>query len=75
MFTKQFWKDTAERAVRTFAQTLIGALGAGFVVTDIAQWKAALIASGFAAVLSVLMSLAGTRVGDDQSPAFFEEAA
>lgn len=75
MRTRQFWVDTGERAVRTFAQALVAAITAGLVVTDIAQWKAALIASGFAAVLSVLMSLAGTRVGDDQSPAFFEEAA
>lgn len=75
MRTRQFWVDTGERAVRTFAQALVAAITAGLVVTDIAQWKAALITSGFAAVLSVLMSLAGTRVGDDQSPAFFEEAA
>ena len=75
MRTRQFWVDTGERAVRTFAQALVAAITAGFVVTSGAQWKAALIASGFAAVLSVLMSLAGTRVGDDQSPAFFEEAA
>ena len=41
MRSKAFWIDAAERAIRTFAQALIGAITAGLVVTDAAQWKAA----------------------------------
>ena len=41
MRTRRFWVDAAERAIRTFAQALIGAITAGLVVTDAAQWKAA----------------------------------
>ena len=61
--------------MRTFAQALVAAITAGLVVTDGAQLTAALLTAVVAALVSVLMSLAGTRVGDDQSPAFFEEAA
>lgn len=65
MFTsKTFWVDAAERAVRTFAQALLAVLGAGFVVTDAAQWTEALLAAAFAALLSVLTSVAGGTVGD-----------
>jgi hypothetical protein len=42
MRTRAFWERAAERAARTFAQALLGALTAGLVVTDAAQWKAAL---------------------------------
>jgi hypothetical protein len=73
MFTASFWLDAGERAIRTVAQTLIGALAGGFVVTDTAQWKAALIASGVAGLTSLLMSLAATRVGNSESPSFVDE--
>lgn len=36
MRTRRFWVDAAERAIRTFAQALIGAITAGLVVTDAA---------------------------------------
>lgn len=75
MRTRQFWVDTGERAVRTFAQVLVAAITAGLVVTDTAQWTAALLTAVVAALVSVLMSIGGTTVGDPQSPSFFEEAA
>lgn len=58
MFTRLFWKATAERAVKAFTYSLIGMLTGG--VTDIVEmpWlTAARIALGVA-VLSVLGSLA-----------------
>lgn len=70
MFTAKFWRRTAERAVRAFAAALVGALTAGMALTDVAQWKAALITAGTAALVSVLMSLAGSKVGDPSSPSF-----
>lgn len=71
--TRTFWKSALERAVRTFAQALLGALAGGLVVTDTAQWKAALIAAAVAAGSSVLMSLAATGVGQQGSPSFVDE--
>ena len=73
MFTASFWMEATERAIRTAAQSLAGALTAGFVVTDAAQWEAALIAAGVAALLSYLMSIAASKVGNPESPSFVDE--
>ena len=74
MRTRQFWTDALERAVRTFAQALVAAITAGFVVTSGAQWKAALITAAVAALVSALMSVGGSAVGDPASPSFLPEA-
>lgn len=73
MFSAAFWLEATERAIRTAAQALLGALTAGFVVTDAAQWEAALITSGIAALTSYLMSIVASRVGDPESPSFIDE--
>lgn len=73
MFTASFWMEATERAIRTAAQSLAGALAGGFVVTDAAQWKAALITAGVAALLSYLMSIAASKVGNPESPSFVDE--
>ena len=68
MFTRQFWKLTAERAVKVFAETLAGVLvvsGAGLFSAD---WKVALSTAGMATVVSVLTSLASLRCGPPNSP-------
>lgn len=75
MFTVHFWVDALERAIRAAAWSLLGALGGTLIVTDKASWGTALIASGIAALSSVLASLIATRVGDDESPSFVKEAA
>ncbi|NGO70634.1 holin [Streptomyces boncukensis] len=58
-----FWTTTAERAVRTFAQTLIATLGLD--TTDILNvpWERGLTLAATAAVLSVLTSLATAGTG------------
>lgn len=70
MFTKQFWLDLAERAIRTFVQALAGAILASavtFTVTGF-DWSTAFIGASTATVLSVAMSLAGgARQGNDAS--------
>lgn len=68
MRSKAFWIDAGERAIRTFAQALIGAITAGLVVTDAAQWKAAGIAAAVAALVSLLTSVAASGVGDQSTP-------
>lgn len=73
MMTVRFWKQTAERAVKSFAQGVIATwLGVGQVmgVDEVASlftlkpWAGGLAT----AVLSVLTSMASSRVGDDGDP-------
>lgn len=69
LLNKAFLQDAAERAIRTFCQS---ALGAGIVgATDIlaVDWVGALSVGGLAAVISVLTSLAAEPRGGTLSPA------
>lgn len=66
MWSIEFWTDTAERAIRTFAQALLAIVTVGSALTDI-DWGTALSMAGTAAVVSVLMSIVSTRVGNPRS--------
>lgn len=54
----RFWVDTLDRAIATFAQAALGAMGAGTVGLIAVEWGAVLSVAGFAAVVSVLSSIA-----------------
>ena len=72
MWTSEFWKQAAERAVKTFAQTLVAAgLVVGVAGWD--EWQAALIAAGIAALLSVATSVASAGFGDKGTPSLVSE--
>lgn len=71
MFTKKFWLQAAERAVKTFAQALAGMLAAAATLEAV-DWVVALSGAGLAALLSVLMSLGSLPVGPDGSPSLVE---
>ena len=62
---KQFWIDTGDRALSTFAQGTVGAILASSVVSiidlDLAQSAAV---GGLAALVSVLQSVAARGGGD-----------
>jgi hypothetical protein len=64
MFTAAFWRATAERAVKTFAQTLVALLSAGAFNVLKAEWQESLGVAAGAAVLSVLTSIASAGVGN-----------
>jgi len=68
MFTAMFWRRTAERAVKSFAQSLAALLSASGLGLFDANWIKALSTAGMVALLSVLTSLASTRIGDQESP-------
>jgi len=68
MFTSLFWKLTAERAVKTFAQTLAGVLVVGGTTLLSAHWTTALATAGMAAVVSVLTSVGSLKIGTPDSP-------
>lgn len=68
MFTTAFWKAAAERAVKTFAQTLVVLLGAGAVDVLSIDWVKALSLSAGAALVSVLTSIGSDWVSKADGP-------
>ena len=58
VFTKEFWKATLVRAIRTFAEAMLAYIGTGAVVLKDVDWLAALSAGGLGFVIAVLMALA-----------------
>ena len=69
MFTKTFLKDTAERAVKTFAQSMAAVLTAGVTGVLDVDWINALSVSLLATLVSVLTSVGSGYVGDDSASA------
>lgn len=69
MWEARFWRAAAERAVRAFANALVGYLVVGMATED---WVLALKASGVAALSSVLLSLIASGVGPE-GPSFGQE--
>ncbi|MEU7639887.1 MULTISPECIES: holin [unclassified Streptomyces] len=72
--TKAFWLATSERAVRTFAQTLLAALGLDTADLLTLPWAHSLTLAAIAAVLSVVTSLATASTGKP-GPGITETAA
>lgn len=73
---KKFWIATAERALKTIAQTLLSLWLVGDVAFNVMQvdWLNALGVAVGAGVVSVLMSVGGaTLVGPAGSPSWVDE--
>ncbi len=68
MFTSSFWLSAVERAVKSFAQSLVALLGVGGLGLLDAPWPTLLSTAGMASLLSVLTSIASERVGPDHDP-------
>lgn len=69
--TKQFWTDTAERCVRTAAQTAAATFGGSAVLTAVTSgdwgsipWQESLAVTVLATLLAFLTALSGKAVGD-----------
>jgi hypothetical protein len=74
IFTKAFWLETLERAIKTSAQFVIGAWGIGDGIYNLFVMDFAL-AGGAAAggfVLSALTSIASAPLGRTASPSLVE---
>lgn len=69
MLTKEFWSRALERAIKSAAQSAIIVFGASEVTNAFTfDWQAAAGAALAGFTLSVLTSLASTRVGDSDDP-------
>lgn len=64
MTTREFWINTAERAIRTWAQAFLALSGATAFNVLTADWQAIVGVSTGAAVLSVATSIVASGVGD-----------
>lgn len=72
MFTRLFWKDTAERVIKSAAGGALAVLGsAGADVIDDLTWKAWLLGVGIPALTSLLAALVASGKSNTISPASF----
>lgn len=65
---KKWWKAAGIRAIKTFAQTMIGSIAVGAAISEVA-WIYVLSVSFVAALLSLLTSIAGIpeeKLEDDE---------
>lgn len=70
---KLFWIAAGERAVKTFAQSLVALFVAGVTVLTI-DWQQGLAVAATAAVVSLLTSVASVRLGSFEGPSLAGEA-
>lgn len=70
MLTTLFWRATAERAVRTAAQTLVATLGLDTLGVLDVDWGQGFSLAGSAALLAVLTGIASS--GGTEGPGITE---
>lgn len=68
MFDGYFWKDAGSRALKTFAQSMLAALGAGQVDILNTNLLGAFSVGAGAALVSLLMSLASEHKASKPTP-------
>lgn len=73
MFDSRFWMAASERALKTFAQTLVALIGTGAVGILEIDWVQMLSISATATVLSVLSSVASANFGSHNGPSLTDE--
>jgi len=67
VYTITFWKDAAERAIRTAAQALLALWATDVSGVLAVDWVQAGSVSALAALMSLLMSVASTGTGSKDS--------
>ena len=70
MFSVKFWKDAAERAIRTAAQALLALWATDVTGVLAVDWVQAGSVAALAALTSILMSIIATGVGDKDTATF-----
>ncbi len=64
--TKSWWASTAERAIKTFAQSLLATIGIDQVGLLDIGWTGAFSVAGVALLVSFLTSVVSTPAGPDK---------
>lgn len=72
MWSKQFWRDTAERAIKTVAQTAVALLGTGAIGLLDVDWVQVASVSALAGIVSVLTSIGSDNIGTKGTPSLVE---
>ena len=73
LFDSRFWAATAERAIKTLAQTLVALIGTSAVSIIDLDWAQMLGVAATATVLSVLTSIASANFGKNPGPSLADE--
>lgn len=68
MWTGEFWKQAAERAIKTAAQAALAFFVVGETAFDQIQWQVVAGGAAVAAIASILTSLASAPFGPEDSP-------
>ena len=72
MWTKDFWLDAGERAIKTFAQVFLTFIVVGTTGVLDLDWVTAGSVSAVAALASVLTSLVSEKVGDPETASLID---
>lgn len=73
MWTAKFWRETAERAIKTAAQAALAFFVVGQTVFTEIDWTVVAGGTAIAAIASVLTSLASAPFGPGDSPSLVGE--
>ena len=71
IFTVKFWKLSAERMVRA-AAAFLGGTQLITIAGASVDWKKQLLGTAGAALASLVLSLAGSRIGDSSDPSLLK---
>ena len=72
MWTARFWRDAAERTIRTMAQTLLALLGNQAVNVVALDWGQMLSVTVGAGLVCVLTAIVASGVGYNKSASFVD---
>lgn len=73
MFDQRFWIAAAERAIKTFAQSLLALIGTGAVGIMDLDWLQMLAVATTATVVSILTSVVSANFGPNPGPSLTDE--
>lgn len=75
MWTLAFWKGAGERAIKTFAQSVLAVIGVGVLGIHEVDWIAALSVAALATLASLLTSIGNADFTAGQKPVVIEHVA
>lgn len=68
MWTRKFWRGTAERAIKTTAQVAGATIAVGATSLLDVDWRGLLALAGLGGLMSVLTSIGSAKATDSDSP-------